>query len=105
MSPYLEQLNARELASMLYRDNLRLKHAARQRLQDELDSAKLAEDMRRVQADRESGLLEHTTAATDPLARALLSHLQEASQLSPGQDVGLMYRMTHCRCTSQTALS
>ncbi|CAE7773047.1 unnamed protein product, partial [Symbiodinium sp. CCMP2456] len=81
-SPYLEQLNARELASMLYRDNLRLKHAARKRLQDELDSAKLADEMRQVQADRESGLLELTPAANDPLARALLSHLQEAPGLA-----------------------
>ncbi|CAE7224626.1 unnamed protein product [Symbiodinium sp. CCMP2592] len=80
MSPYLQQLNARDLASMLYRDNLRLKHAARQRLQDELDSAKLAEEMLRVQADRESGLLEDKIAATDPLAKALLSHLQEVGQ-------------------------
>ncbi|CAE7402879.1 unnamed protein product, partial [Symbiodinium necroappetens] len=79
-SPYLQQLNARELASMLYRDNLRLKHAPRKRLQDELDSAKLADNMRQMQADRESGLLELTTAATDPLARALLSHLQEVGQ-------------------------
>lgn len=68
---------------MLYRDNLRLKHSVRPRLQQELDSAKLAEEMQQTQADRESGLLELATDAADPLTRALLSHLQEVVRVHP----------------------
>ena len=76
-SEYTRGMSERELASLLYRDHLGLKHANRRRLQAELEHAKEIED-KQIQAVTGHEL--HSVRLTDdPLLMALINHLKQDS--------------------------
>ena len=74
-SPYTERMNERELASLLYRDHVGLKHASRDRLGKEIADAQ-TEESTFVNAS----VPEHDQNSEwmDPLTSAMLGHLVQA---------------------------
>ena len=59
-----------------------LKHAARERLAEELEAAKVAESAQQAAADRPSAVLDDDEAGSnlqDPLTHALVAHMLQAS--------------------------
>ena len=76
-SDYTSKMNDRQLSSLLYRDHLGLKHATRQRLQHEVEAAKLVESAEQERLDRAAGRILDKQNVENPLLNALLSHLPE----------------------------
>ena len=77
-SPYLESLTERQLASLLYRDHVGLKHSSRDRLVKELSDCKNKETDQVATKNR--GVIRDVSEdhANDPLLKALLDHVWEA---------------------------
>ena len=70
-------MDARQLSSLLYRDHLQLKHSSRDRLQGELDTAKILEASKFAKADDSVLSITDGVSGGDPLLQALLDHLPE----------------------------
>lgn len=78
-SPYLESLTERQLASLLYRDHVGLKHSRRDRLVKELSDCKSKEE-NQIEAKNHGMIMDMSKdhANDDPLLKALLDHIWEA---------------------------
>ena len=76
-------MSDRQLSSLLYRDNVVLKHAPRDRLQKEIEDAQALEDSQLRQAN--AGVLEpEVSGDQDPVVSALLAHLLQAGRQQVG---------------------
>lgn len=77
-SEYTAKMTERELASLLYRDHLSLKHADRQRLHSEIKDVQRKENRGSHSEDEVEGIEEvGDVDDVDPLLKALLDHLKE----------------------------
>lgn len=81
-SAYTANMNERQLASLLYRDHLSLKHAGRERLHAEIMDARRKEDEGGHHSEFQVGGTE--VEDVDPLLKALLDHLKEVGSMGLG---------------------
>ena len=95
---YLAEYKTRQMALLLYRDNLWTKHSSKERLRKELEQGKAAE----VQAERERRKMLCNSVRTEssPLAEILLNHLVQA----PCQNWFLHLPMSGCFSRSKLVL-
>lgn len=71
-SEYVNAMTDRQLASLLYRDEIHLKHSSRERLEVELVGQKQLEDeILQLQPPKPH-------AELDPMLKALLDHMKQA---------------------------
>lgn len=74
-SDYINAMGERQLASLLYRDHIGLKHSKRERLRKELETARLQEAEQLKLADRNP---EGHMPTVSPFLKALMAHIPEA---------------------------
>lgn len=67
-------MTERQLASLLYRDHLSMKHANKDRFKEELYQAKALEDELAPRMEQRN-----TLEDASPLLRAMVAHLKEAA--------------------------
>ena len=86
-SDYTSTMRERELAALLYRDHIGLKHADRSRLCEELEEAKTQETQKvlAVTTGEQPQHGEEGEPRLDPLRKALLDHIWEVG--GPGGSV------------------
>ena len=82
MEPFLEGMQLPEVAKLVYRDDIRLKHDGRQRLAKEIDDKLQSLGVRSSAPQVKQPLLPaRPDSGADPMSKMLVKYMMEAASL------------------------